>query len=390
MEVNSNCIVGGNVQVENLYLLSGKQLTVSDDVPLNGADVGITMEAAGVFITLTDPNTASCFHSQDASVPMQQNGNSLSLGAAAPVGHTHCICNGNAVGLGDHVCDDEVQWTAWSTKTALPTTSGYYYLTENVTLSAMFEMKDKLDLKICLNGHTITGPGSGKRAFLLRDADLSITDCQGTGLVTNEASNNVNGGLIYQYSGSSCNKYNNSVNLYGGTLSVTGTAKTAGVIYLGNNSSVDYYATFNMYGGKIMGCEATDYAGCIAVIHNCVCNVYGGEITGGTAGKVGDDIYITSGSLKLLGGTIGGVYSSVSTVSVGGNVQVQSVQLTSGKTVTVSQELPLSGALIGMVLDAPGLFASNVTNEEMAQCFTNAKLWQTTYDPDAKTLSFTE
>ena len=82
--------------------------------------------------------------------------------------------------------------------------------------------------------------------------------------------------------------------------------------------------------------------------------------------------------------------SSVSTVSVGGNVQVQSVQLTSGKTVSVSQELPLSGALIGMVLDAPGLFATNVTNEEMAQCFTNAKLWQTTSDPDAKTLSFTE
>ena len=50
----------------------------------------------------------------------------------------------------------------------------------------------------------------------------------------------------------------------------------------------------------------------------------------------------------------------------------------------------MSGALIGMVLDAPGLFATNVTNEEMAQCFTNAKLWQTTYDPDAKTLSFTE
>ena len=392
VDVNSKCIVGGNVQVENLYLLSGKQLTVSDDVPLNGADVGITMEAAGVFITLTDPNTASCFHSRDASMPMQQNGNSLSLGAAAPVGHTHCICNGNGKELGGHVCDDATQWTEWPSKTALPTTSGSYYLTEDVTLSAMFEMKGKLDLKICLNGHTITGPGGGKRVFLLRDADLSITDCQGSGVITNQVTDSLNGGLIYQYSGSSCNKYNNSVNLYAGTLTVTGKAKSGGVLFLGNSVTDGYFATFNMYGGKIQGGQTTGEGGNINITNNCVFNLYAGQITGGASDLKGGNITFYLGQLNLLGGSVtgGAPYDVMANnpCAVGGNVQVDNLYLASGQTLAVSADLPLDGALLGITMDAPSLFATNVTNEAWQAYFTNAAGWSVVYDPDTQTLSW--
>jgi len=391
--------VGGDVQVGSLYLVTGKTLAISEDRPLDGALLGITMETAGAFVTLTDPETASCFQSADTDYTVDNQSGVLSLVPlnAEPETHIHCLCNGNAVGLGDHVCEDTTEWIAWTDKTALPTTSGSYYLTEDVTLSAMFEMKGKLDLRICLNSHTITGPGGGKRAFLLRDADLSITDCQGTGKITNVATDSLNGGLIYQYSGSSCNSYNNSVSVYAGTLSVTGAAKSGGVIYLGNNTNAAYHATFNLYGGTVSGTAVADHGGSIQVTNKCVCNLYGGTVTGGSAGKNGGNICLQSGALKLLGGKVNGgsaangkdIYCGLS-ATVGGNVQVGSLYLVTGKTLAISTEIALNGAAVGVDMDTAGVFATNVLSEAVASCFSSEKLWQTEYDPDAKTLSFTE
>ena len=75
---------------------------------------------------------------------------------------------------------------------------------------------------------------------------------------------------------------------------------------------------------------------------------------------------------------------------MGGNVQVGSLYLVTGKTLAISTEIALNGAAVCVDMDTAGVFATNVLSEAVASCFSNEKHWQTEYDPDAKTLSFTE
>lgn len=386
--------VSGNVD-SNLYVEAGRTIAVGADGLQKEALIGISLaDATQVFATVTDDALASCFPSDSTEyVTMAENGE-LKFKIKP---HNHCLCAGNGENLTVHTCDETLEWKPWNNDKALPTTSGCYYLMVDVSLSAMFEMKGKLDLKICLNDHTITGPGGGNRAFLLRDADLTITDCGTKGTITNQVTNTTNGGLIYQYSGSSCNQYNNSVNLYAGTLTVTGTAKSGGVLYLGNNMNANYHATFNMYGGTISGGSVADHGGNIQITNGCVFNLYGGTITGGAAGKNGGNIYLGSVQLNLLGGTVtGGTAGAVgndiygmSTITVGGNAQIGEIYLASGKTVSVSTDVALDAeASIGIAMDSTGKFATNVAESWMADCFASLDGWQKQYDAESKTLTF--
>ena len=88
--------------------------------------------------------------------------------AEAYTDHKHCLsvhedCTGH---------DDAVTWTAWEETNFLPT-SGNYYLTEDVILSAQQTVSGTLNL--CLNGHTITPSGSGLSAIKIT-GNLSLTD----------------------------------------------------------------------------------------------------------------------------------------------------------------------------------------------------------------------
>ncbi len=401
-EKNDNAVVerqlyvGGNANVKLVNLAEGKVIQIHEMGLEDTAFIVVAMaDISSAFATVTDPADAACFHPQDAEKYAVENVDNQLYLVSLQVSHTHCLCNGKAVELGEHVCEDTATWTAWTDKNALPTESGSYYLDVDVTLSAMFEMKGKLDLKLCLNGHTITGPGGGVRAFLLRDADLHITDCQGTGVITNAVTDTLTGGLIYQYSGSSCNQYNNSVNLYGGTLTTTGTARSGGVVYLGNNYNAPYYATFNLYGGTITGGKTTSMGGNITMTNHAELNVYGGIISGGEAGGVGGNISqnANAGTLRLLGGQIIGNDVFVDeTVILGGQIKIDRLNLKDGHSATLSDTLPLTGqASVGIVKSKPELFATNVADETVAEFFVQVGTsWSVVYDPEAKTLSFTQ
>ena len=394
--VERRLYVGGDANVKLVKLAPGKMIQIHEMGLEDTASIVVSMtDVTSAFATITDPGDANCFHPQDEAQYTVKNADNQLYLVAVQTTHTHCLCNGKAVGLGDHVCDDTATWKAWTDKNALPTTSGCYYLDVDVTLSAMFEMKGKLDLKICLNGHTITGPGGDKRVFLLRDADLSITDCRETGVITNGVTNSLNGGLIYQYSGKSCNEYNNTVNLYGGTLTTTGTAKSGGVLYLGNNYDKPYYATFNMYGGTITGGKTTAQGGNITLTNKSQLKLYGGVISGGEAGGVGGNISqnANAGTMYLLGGQIIGNDVFVDeTVILGGQVQIDRLNLKDGHSATISDTMPLMGeAFVGIVKGKPEQFATAVKNEAMAGFFEQVGTsWTVVYDPDAMTLSFTK
>jgi len=99
------------------------------------------------------------------------------------VAHVHCDCGCDA-SCGDGHNDDQ-NWTAWTSTNSMPTTEGYYFLTEDVTLSPTgndaWIISDGGSYHICLNGHVIKNVGNNKRLIYIQEgSSLTITDCKDT------------------------------------------------------------------------------------------------------------------------------------------------------------------------------------------------------------------
>ena len=142
-------------------------------------------------------------------------------------------------------------FTPWLDTENLPTTSGNYYLTENITLSGSWSPAGEVNL--CLNGHDING-----QIILNTTSTLNIYDCKETsGTITSSS----DWGTIF------INDANASLNIYGGNIKNTGTGDG-----LDNGTAVYNCGSLNIYGGNISG---NNYA---------VINTSGGGITvtGGT------------------------------------------------------------------------------------------------------------
>jgi hypothetical protein len=82
----------------------------------------------------------------------------------------YCECGGKAVGAQNHVCYD-IKWQAWESTTALPTTTGNYYLTNTVDLASQTQPGAAADIKLDLNGQTVN---SAKRVYVFTGAKVSI------------------------------------------------------------------------------------------------------------------------------------------------------------------------------------------------------------------------
>lgn len=99
--------------------------------------------------------------------------------------HTHCVCGQAAADA--HTApylahNDTVSWTAWTESGALPDADGYYYLTQDVTLTQPWA--EEVDVKLCLNGHQIIGPDGADAIIAVPGAKLGVTDCAGGGQIT--------------------------------------------------------------------------------------------------------------------------------------------------------------------------------------------------------------
>lgn len=242
--------------------------------------------------------------------------------------HFHCACNGNSVGIGDHVCDSETGWSAWSNPRRLPT-SGSWYLTTDVQLEATVTVPVGSTLNLCLNGHTVTGYKGTSNAFGV-NTGLTITDCspeEQWGSIIGQ--NDAYGSVMYIYE----NKAPATVNLFAGHLKsnlTTPKTKDAGLIYIGSNGA--NLAVFNMYGGTLTGIDAGEkVGGAINLIHGNTVNLYGGTIYGGEA-KYGGAIYVGKGTLNIDGGTIEGgtAYSGGAIYIKNGTLNVHSGAIQNG------------------------------------------------------------
>lgn len=201
-------------------------------------------------------------------------------------------------------------WTAWSDTTKLPTTTGKYYLTADVTPTATGKIAPDQEVTLCLNGHTV----KGAVRFYYISGTLNICDCcskkepQEQGYMIGQSTGTM-GPILYTYHGA-------TVNLYSGNLTSDKSYTQGGILVLGGDTGRyenenDHLHVFNMYGGKLYGGNATEKGGIISTVRGGEINIYGGEIRDGSTGGKGGAIYLKGSAadnivLNMYGGTISG------------------------------------------------------------------------------------
>ena len=248
-------------------------------------------------------------------------------------GHQHPIC-GETCADGEHT--QNITWTPIETEGELKAASanGYYYLTKDVTLTSTWTPAN--DVKLCLNGHTITTTANVDAIEVGQNVTFTLTNCKGTGKITHQYTGQDN--RVYTAKG--CGAYVNggTFHLYGGTFSKNighniGQNTNGGGVYVENSS------TFYMYGGSItdnIAGSTNDYTdgGGVYVKNYSTFHMSGGSIIGNSSGSCGGGVYVEdnstftlSGSASITGnwtnGSGGGVYvKSYSTFEMHDNASI--------------------------------------------------------------------
>ena len=308
--------------------------------------------------------------------------------------------------------------------------AGYYYLTDDVTISSTWKPKDGVVL--CLNGYGITLSADGPAIQVQPDVTFTLCDCNG--------SNNGRYSSI-RHSGGTNEKYGVGVlvgaldsvrntaefNMYGGTISYNtsisgGDVEGGGVTVAGG--------TFNMYGGTTSDNKSLSgkgIGGGVFIANHGTFNMSGGEITQNGA-KIGGGVFVGGyygadatekekdanygGTFHMSGGSItgntagGGVYVNYypTTFTVSGTAQITgnksgsetsnvylSKRTEDGQT-SYAPPIVVDGTLTGSIgvttADVGQTVATDVSREAKG-CFTpdNSSKYRLQYDNDVQTLT---
>ena len=355
VNLNTGLTVSGKVTItgnknasdndENVYLASGKYIVISDSGLNADASIGVTSAdtiATGGYVTVatgankgyTEGNITS---DKPAPYAIKIEGDNVNLYNGL---HEHYICGDACTGVG-HTCDEKVTFKAWSGASGkLPTESGYYYLTDNMTLTTEWEPPEGSNIVLCLNGKTITAKvGTADSASMTHNSidlrngvTVSMTDCVGTGKISRST------------------YYQRAVNVWGGT--------------------------FNLYSGTITGFKAdATSGGGVGIASNGIFNMYGGAITKNTSSYGGGGVHVgyfnsDAGTFNMYGGSITGNTSSGdgagvrvsrnAKMTISGNVKItgnkkdyrtttdNNVYLPRNKTITVTGALTGGANSIGV------------------------------------------
>ena len=222
------------------------------------------------------------------------------------------------------VGDTEITFQPWDAENSLPTATGNYYLTKDVTITTAWEPANNVNL--CLNGHSITATGNFDAITVSDSAKFTLTDCQNTqGIITHESGKRGRG--VHVFSG--------TFNMYGGNITGnivdhTALSNAADDTTAGGGVRVAN-GTFNMYGGKITNNTASANGGGVDVHNGCEIYMYGGTISGNVSKGYGGGINnSTSTTFTMTGGTItgntamngGGGVHLYDDMTISGNVEI--------------------------------------------------------------------
>ena len=238
---------------------------------------------------------------------------------------------------------NDVTFTEWTATDSLPDTAGNYYLTENVTLSAAWNVPSG-ETTLCLNGKTIKQTTEDVWAVSIGSGStLKLYDCGEAGKITREGhgynagSVSVgNGGTFYMYGGNisgNTSYHRPAVYVYRGEFHMSG-GKIADNINKGislDNDNIGggvnvHNGTFYMEGGEISRNSGDDdYRGGVYVVQAGVFYMSGGKISENKSGVV----VFRQAAFHMSGGEVsdntGSYYGGVhilGTMTAGGNIVI--------------------------------------------------------------------
>ena len=131
--------------------------------------------------------------------------------------------------------------------TAAATNGGNVQLSDDITLTGTLSINNK-KLSIDLNGHTITAANNQRAFNISNDGTLEIKDSVGNGIIQGNGTVTGHGGAIYMEGSGS------ALTISGGTIQGFTASTSGGGVYMSGG-------TFNMTGGAIENCTASEGAG---------------------------------------------------------------------------------------------------------------------------------
>ncbi len=178
--------------------------------------------------------------------------------------HIHYLCGKDECNKVGHTENEMVTFQPWTDTTALPSTKGCYYLTENVILSKAWWLPG--DVTLCLNGKNISGTiRCGNHKYTLCDCNTQNNgaisgkrDYDTAVYVTSRSIFNMYGGLITK-SAPAVDMSGGTFNMYGGSITKNGVRGAS--ITNGSNGVTLQGGQFNMYGGSITDNDNAVYTG---------------------------------------------------------------------------------------------------------------------------------
>ena len=328
---------------------------------------------------------------------------------------------------GDHGGYTLPKGATWQGVDSLPSDSGYYYLTKDVTISSTW--KPVKDTVLCLNGYGISMTNNGPVIHVQPDVTFTLCDCNGSqNQYTHGITHGGNGrgagvlvGKSAKIGEEATAGTNNAVfNMYGGAIYNNYPQKASGENAASASGVLIGGGTFNMYGGKITGnklAEDGGLGGGVFVANQGSFHMSGGEISDNHAKEGGGvfvgglyghhDLYAFGGGTftmsggKITGnsGTGGGVY-----VSAGSNVSFTvsgSAQITgntgsnvylgeyNGKsnTIIVNGTLDRTASIGVSVETANRVVATGISAENAERFTSDNKKYSLQYDSTSQTLT---
>lgn len=253
--------IGGSAKV--LDHLNDENKTAANGLAVNATKIKILplnvdaeirfMGAAGTKVAALDSTTENKNYAQllgagDELVALPNESGELILTA----GKLHCLCS-QSEHIGD--CTGEVLlWKPW-TSTTLPTATGNYYLTADITDGGQAVPVANAVINLDLNGksfmpklNTASAAGNYVRPYVLEKegAVLNITDSVGGGKICGGVRGDA--GLVVRITKAA------TLNLYAGTLDGSTSKETTSATMMGTvQLHTDSNGVFNMYGGKVVG-----------------------------------------------------------------------------------------------------------------------------------------
>lgn len=286
-------IKGAEDNCANLYIPGGDIINVG--TMKKGAEVYVT--ASGIFSAATADANKQYFHHDSGDVDIEIYEKCLFAGrfqclCGAWDGEHHGVCDGTQLAFG-----------VWSSDGSLPTTTGNYYLTKDVTCDQQNIKGDGTNVVLDLNGHTVTG-NANKRIYAMYETEgtvsLTITDSSksqtGKMVLTEYEGLEHEGGIVWLRPTSA--EAGHTLNIYTGTFDASGVAcnRSGAAINAGTRS------TFNMYGGTIIGGTARG-------IYKETTDEETGKVTGTTQNGLGGTLYL-AGTFNMYGGVIKDGYAA--------------------------------------------------------------------------------